>query len=494
MVSVFIIASSDRAPAFAFLLSTFLAGIAAGSYIAEKLTEKKASATVVRVVGALMLLAGVISVYVPPLVGFLRWMGIDYLLSVFGFFITAAMMGSVLPLLCRLAITADDQAGRRVSLVYVSNIVGSTLGTLLVGFVLMQYFGLRQVSLQLGMAAVIAGSLVLIVSQGKVRTPPAWAAVTIAVALVAVPAASPLYSNLYERLIWGTQPQVSEPFAHIVENRNGVIAVTKEGEVWGDGVYDGYFNIDPAHDVNIVMRAYALSAFHPAPKRILLIGLSSGSWAQILVNEPQAESLDIVEINPGYLTLIPQYPMVRSLLQNPKVQIHIDDGRRWMLAHPSGRYDVIVANTTFYWRDHASNLLSTDFLEIIRKHLAPGGVFYYNTTGSDDVLATGLHVFPYGLRVVNCLAVSDSPLQMNLERWMTMLQQYKIDSQPVFDFDSAKSSRTLGAYRDLFMSLKGPPKDMGMESSEQLNARLANRLIITDNNMGWEWRDPSEVR
>ena len=204
-------------------------------------------------------------------------------------------------------------------------------------------------------------------------------------------------------------------------------------------------------------------------------------------------SLDIVEINPGYLTLIPRYAMVRSLLQNPKVQIHIDDGRRWMLAHPGERYDAIVENTSYYWRDHSSDLLSTDYLEIIRKHLEPGGVFYYNTTGSEDVLATGLHVFPYGLRVVNFLALSDSPLEIDMDRWMTILEQYRIDNQCVFDPDRPKSISTLGDYRSLFMSLREPPKSTGMESSASLNARLGPRFIITDDNMGWEWRSQSEI-
>jgi len=91
-----------------------------------------------------------------------------------------------------------------------------------------------------------------------------------------------------------------------------------------------------------------------------MIGLSSGSWAQILVHHPEVESLDIVEINPGYLKLIPQYPVVSSLLDNPKARIHIDDGRRWLFSHPDRRYDLIVQNTSFYWRDHSAELLSAD--------------------------------------------------------------------------------------------------------------------------------------
>src|SRR5262249_10232918 len=152
------------------------------------------------------------------------------------------------------------------------------------------------------------------------------------------------------------------------------------------------------------------------PKRVLMIGLSSGSWAQVLANHPDVESLDIVEINPGYLELIPKFRAVRSILENPRVHICIDDGRRWLLAHPDRRYDVIVQNTSFYWRDHVSELLSADYLRIIQSHLAKGGVYYYNTTGSDDVVATGLSVFPYGLRVANFLAVSSSPLTVDKQR------------------------------------------------------------------------------
>ena len=37
-----------------------------------------------------------------------------------------------------------------------------------------------------------------------------------------------------------------------------------------------------------------------------MIGLSSGSWAQVIANDPDVASLTVVEINPGYLSLIAQ--------------------------------------------------------------------------------------------------------------------------------------------------------------------------------------------
>jgi spermidine synthase len=85
------------------------------------------------------------------------------------------------------------------------------------------------------------------------------------------------------------------------------------------------------HDVNMIVRPYGLSAFQSAPHRVLMIGLGSGSWAQVVANHPQVEELTVVEINPGYLHLIPEQPTVASLLRNPKVRIVIDDGRRWLM-------------------------------------------------------------------------------------------------------------------------------------------------------------------
>jgi predicted membrane-bound spermidine synthase len=485
---VFSLASSDRAPAFALLLSTYLAGIAVGSYIGGKLTEGKAQTDVLRIIGYVMLTAGAVSPYLAPLIATLKWKNISFLPGAVGFFVTAALLGSVLPLVCKLAVAGGVRAGRDVSFVYVANILGSTLGTLVIGFVLLNHFGLRQVSFQLGMATVVVGGVVLTFGQRKLTTSPVRAIVAITIALGAVPLSLPLYSGLFEKLIFGASAGSVIPFAHVVENRNGVIAVTRGGAVFGNGVYDGYFNIDPLEDSNKVVRAYSLSAFHPAPKRMLEIGLSSGSWAQILANHPRVESLDIVEINPGYLKLIPQYAMVKSLLENPKVDIHIDDGRRWLLAHPGVRYDVIVENTSFYWRDHSSDLLSVGYLRIIRRHLNSGGVYFYNTTGSDDVVATGLRVFPYGLRVLNFLAVSDSPIAFDKSRWISILGQYTIDNRLVFDPSLPKTVDTLAGYGALADSLHAPPTETGLETSESENARLGNRLIITDDNMGWEWR------
>lgn len=484
---VLALGSADRAPAFALLLSTYLSGIAVGSYVTEKLTEKKSSAVVINAVGLMLLGAGALSVYLPPLVAQVSWKDYPLMSSAPAFFLTAGLLGSVLPLLCRVAVSADTESGKHVSLIYVANILGSTLGSLVIGFILMDEFGLKQISVQLALLAALTGTLVLFFASGRVQLPSWGKLVAVPVVLAAIFLSSPLYFNLFGKLIFGRNASRVGYFEQVVENRNGVIAVTPDGAVMGGGVYDGYFNVDPLHDKNLIIRAYALGLFEPAAKKVLMIGLSSGSWAQVAIHHPQIESMDIVEINPGYLQLIADYPMVSSLLRNPKVHIYVDDGRRWLLAHPDARYDLVLMNTSFHWRDHMSNLLSTDFLRIVQQHLNPGGILYYNATGSADVMATGLHVFRYGIRVINFLAVSDSPFPVDRERWLRVLRDYRIDGQLVFDPQNPRTELTLAAYAALADTLQGPPLDKGLEAGDTMAARIGPRHIITDDNMGAEW-------
>ena len=490
---VFSVASSDRAPAFALLLATYLAGVAAGSYVSERLTQDAQPSTVVRVIGVLMLLAGGISVFLPPLVATLMAHKMNYLSSAPAFFVTAGLLGSALPLLCQVAVPSQENAGRGVSLIYGSNIAGSVLASLGIGFVLMQHLALRQISLLLAFAAILTGILVLFFSNAQFSWPPAWAAALAVAALVSIGLAPRLYTLFYERLTFGAKPQANIPFAQIVENRNGVIAVTQDGAVFGSGVYDGHFRIDPNYDLNLVVRAFVLSAYNPAPKRMLMIGLSSGSWAQIFVNHPRLESMDIVEINPGYLDLIPRYPVVSSLLTNPRARIYVDDGRRWLIAHPDVRYDAIVANTTFHWRDHASNLLSREFFQLIKQHLNPGGTYYFNTTESVEALATALSVFPYGLRVFNFLAVSDAPLRVATERWLADLRLYQINGRLVFDPANPETKLTLARYAALAQTVHQAPLRMGLENSDSMRGRMGNPRLITDDNMGLEWEPDVDI-
>jgi predicted membrane-bound spermidine synthase len=398
----------------------------------------------------------------------------------------ASFFGATFPLVAHVSVDPAGRAGALLSYLYAANIVGSTLGTLIVGYVLMDHWTVYQISIVLLLGGGFFSAAVFVVSARPLGRWRPGIALAVAAMFLMIVAARPLSRTLYDRLLYKNNYPASH-FQEVVETRTGTIGVTPGGTLFGGGVYDGRFNVDLLHDVNIILRPYALSAFHPAPRRVLMIGLGSGSWGQVVANHPQVESLTIVEINSGYLKLIPEYPTIRTLLHNPKVHIVIDDGRRWLLWNRQTKFDAIVMNTTFYWRNHVSTLLSVEFLQVAREHLEPGGVLFYNTTGSEDAIATALAVYPYAWRFVNAVAVSDSPLGFDRTRWRTVLLSYVIDGKHVIDASDPKQMKKLD-------EIIGIPEDPtgrtlnSVENNEQLRSRLQKRLIITDDNMGLEWR------
>jgi spermidine synthase len=285
-----------------------------------------------------------------------------------------------------------------------------------------------------------------------------------------------VFDRYYDRLLYKQNFSNSPPLAHVVENRNGIIAVTQDGTVYGGGAYDGRISTSLTADRNKIERAYAIRALHPAPERTLMIGLSTGAWAQIVANDPAVRSLTIVEINPGYLSLIPQYPQVASLLANPKVKIVIDDGRRWLSRHPE-QFDLIVSNTMSHWRAHASALLSREYVALVGAHLKPGGVYYFNTTGSDEALKTAMTAFPYGLRYMSFVAVGTRPLALDSAALRRAFGSARVDGKLVLD-ERVEAER--GRLDQLVATADVETRDAAL-------TRVAGKSLVTDDNMYPEW-------
>ncbi|MGY0575594.1 spermidine synthase [Bradyrhizobium sp. RDM12] len=247
-------------------------------------------------------------------------------------------------------------------------------------------------------------------------------------------------------------------------------------------MYDGRFNTDLKSDRNGIIRPYALSLFHPAPRRVLMIGLSSGSWAQVIANNPDVESLTVVEIKRGYLELIAKHDNVRSILNNPKIRIVEDDGRRWLRNHPDAHFDVVVSNTTWHFRANATNLLSSEFLGLVQQHLEPGGIVFYSTTDSRRAQRTGCIAFPYGARFLNHMVLSQTPIVWDHARWRRTLETYSIDGKPEFASDDTDRARLDALMADFGQD--GPT----IEPCPQLLKATTGQTLVTDDNMGTEWR------
>jgi spermidine synthase len=477
--------------AFGLLLAAYLLGLAIGSRAAGAFCKDDAKSGDKRQLRSLALFALVANVAawaVVPFFGLTAKTGGDWPAALGLVVVAAGLLGAILPLVAHFGIAPDDRAGQRLSYVYLANILGSAAGSLLTGFVFFDIWPLQITGEVIALVGLALVALLVVLSdlQGPARGK--WLVGVSAVAVGLVLASPRAYDRIWERLLYKENFKPDTKFAEIIETKSGVITVTQDGTVYGGGAYDGRFNTSIRWDRNGIMRAYGIGAMHPAPKKILMIGLASGSWATVIQHLPGLEHLTIVEINPGYNRLIAGHPEVAGVLTDPKVDIVIDDGRRWLNRHPTERFDVIVMNTTWHWRAHITDLLSVEFMNLARAHLAPGGLFYFNSTSSDDVQRTAATVFPHALRVYNFMAVSDSPLVFDKARWEKTLASFSFDGQPAIDRSTEDGQKLFDDLSKFADTIHAPPEPEGLESRESVLARTAVATVITDDNMAAEWR------
>jgi spermidine synthase len=475
-------ASGSSSIAFAITLCSFLAGIAGGAHRAGEACASLLPVDAMRKAVAELMLANLFGALFLPLITQSAWIGDGVIgVAIAMVYLIARQWGALLPYLSQFGVPNDDRAGMQASLLYFSNIIGCATGAVLTGFVLTDHFGLVQISILLLIGGSICTLLVIArldVALGKRLGLAGSAILVLVVGIVLGPI---LAHRVFENL--QNKRTSDQAFAHVVENRSGVITVDTNGVVFGNGMYDGRFNTDLKDDQNGIIRPYALSLLHAAPRDVLMIGLSSGSWAQVIANNPAVNSLTVVEINPGYLELIAQQPEVQSVLHNPKVTIITDDGRRWLNRHPERRFDAVVSNTTWHFRANVTNLLSTEFLQLVRQHLNPGGIFFYNTTNSRRAQRTACLVFPFGARFTNHMVVSETPIDWNFSRWREVLETYSVDGRSEFDMANAQDRARI----DSLVQKYGPESSM-IEDCTTLLLQTADKHPITDDNMGAEWR------
>ncbi|MFN3303679.1 MAG: fused MFS/spermidine synthase [Roseateles sp.] len=398
-----------RPHAFAIVLVAFLLGIAAGALLGRRYCRDERR--MLPAVAAILALAAMVDMAALRLAPFLMGQQATALLSLMLLIgVCALLKGLLFPIVHHLgAADSSEGLGRSVSRVYAANVLGSALGPAITGLLLLDHLTVEQVFSLVSLCTAGLAVWVHVRQDGMASGRHALPSV-LALLLASANAVHPPRALELIALQDGGQ------LRHLIQNKHGVIHVmASTGDSGGDitlgnNLYDGRLNVDMRINSNKLDRAYLLATLHPRPSRVLVIGLSTGAWTQALAGMPGVQRIDVVEINPAYLDLIRQYAVVSPILADPRVHIHIDDGRRWLRRHEAERFDLVVMNTTFHWRAYASLLLSKEFMQLVDSRLAPGGIFAFNTTGSLDAFHTASTVFPAVGRYLNFAYASHQPL------------------------------------------------------------------------------------
>ena len=122
-------------------------------------------------------------------------------------FISTSLLGAAFPLLSQAFVAADDHTGRGVSYLYLSNILGSAAGSLLIGFYVTDHLSLRDISTNLLFAGAAVALMFSIASRAISRI----TILGLVGCCVLAGVSRPLYSHLYERLLYRTTYRNSPP-------------------------------------------------------------------------------------------------------------------------------------------------------------------------------------------------------------------------------------------------------------------------------------------
>jgi spermidine synthase len=410
---------------FSFTLGAYLFGIAGGAAIGKIISQK--SQNIPNAIAIALALSAIVDcalVFALPVIAGaflpLEWHRVPSLIGFFSIVtflivLTSALKAIVFPLVHHVASKASvGQVGQSMSHIYFANVMGATLGPLVVGFWALEAFGLQKALL---LEAFCTGLLALyawLATTKSLRTS-LWAPTLAAFSLVIIAFTSVAGDEkVISSAAKGTIPATHQ-LQTMLENRHGVIyTARKKGETsdlddmtLAMGAYDGRTNLNLRPNSNGVSRVYLLAALQPKPKRILFVGLSSGAWCRVLMGFPGVEHIDVLEINPGYRDLILGYPHLAVLFKDPRVSFHFDDGRRWLKNNKPAPYDLIVMNTTQHYRAYTSYLLADDFMQLMKANLAKDGILAWNPTGSIDSLYTVSTLFPKVMRYGNMGIAAD---------------------------------------------------------------------------------------
>ena len=173
-----------------------------------------------------------------------------------------------------------------------------------------------------------------------------------------------------------------------------------------NGKVDGHSRYDAGTQV---MSGLLGALLHTRPRRVLVVGLGTGSTAGWLADVPGVERVDVVELEPAVAEVARRCsPVNRHALENPRLRLFFGDAREHLLVTRE-RYDLIVSEPSNPYRAGIASLFSRDFYRAAAARLEEGGLFLQ--------WIQSYEVHPLSLRSVYATLAAELPV---VETWQTL--------------------------------------------------------------------------
>ena len=297
------------------------------------------------------------------------------------------LLGAVSPWAIRLAVDKVEDAGRTAGSLYALSTIGSLIGTFLSALILIPLIGTQRTFIGMALAVALVASLTL---------PRRFLLVPAAIALMLLIPTGTTKAVEGARIL--EERETEHQYVRVIERPDGerrlelnegqaFHSTWREDTVLTGNVWDGYLSVP-------------FTVLGRAPRSIAILGNGAGTTVRAYGEYFPDTEIDGVEID-GELTEVGRRWF--GLRDRPGLRLHTDDARPF-LRRAERKWEVIMVDAyrqpyiPFY-------LTTTEFFELVRDRLAPGGVVIVNaghpegSTQLEEMLAAGLReVFPHVAR------------------------------------------------------------------------------------------------
>jgi predicted membrane-bound spermidine synthase len=323
--------------------------------------------------------------------------------------------GITLPLITRILVVRGIGEGA-IGKVYGINTLGSIVGVIIAGLILMPLIGLKGMLVVGATMDMLLGVLVLVMIAGPQPFARRFAFGSLAVTAVVTSLGA--FTKDFDRRLLGSavyrggeipQPGLLETLYHqdgrtatvSVQRRtdNGLVRISTNGkpdaslpDYWMEPCTD-----DPRHPLSSDEATQALAplitlAHTPNARTAAVIGHGSGMSSHFALGSPTVEEVVTVEIEPAMVQGSRAFmPANRRVFEDPRSTMVIDDAKSYFAASQR-RFDFIFSEPSNPWVSGVASLFTTEFYRRLSGYLSEVGVFgqWLHLYEIDDALVVAI--------------------------------------------------------------------------------------------------------
>jgi spermidine synthase len=334
--------------------------------------------------------------------------------------VPCVLMGVAFPIAGEIRARLVARFGSSVGDALSANTLGSIVGSLVAGFVLVPYLGIKVSAIAAALLYLAYGLFVVAIAMHAARRshlrillvvglPAAAAVILIALVPRWDSTSYQAFSNNFLTKYSDAQGRVDidaglegATVIHRSHGRSATVAVVERGGgrallVNGKVVASDNL-VDIPHEL---LLGHAPIMMHAAPKRVLVVGLGAGVTLAAVLAHPDVEHVTVVEIEGAVVEAARFFSHVNAnALDDPRLRIVEQDGRNF-LKTTHEQFDVITADPIHPWAAGAGYLYTREYYELAAQRLEIGGIMCQWIPGYElsnenfrSVAASFVSVFP----------------------------------------------------------------------------------------------------